>query len=247
MADVGRLHELSRQIRQTVAWRVETNIEALDQSQWIFDRNMAELRGALIAIGDPKLTTHLWTVENRPKLKQYQLDVVRRLQNALTSCSAVIKHAEALARDYVRLAPDLLHNFTERRNALVGSQLFGFFEFLRGHALHVAHHLTSAELRMKEGGPKSRILLRTEGLKGELRRPRGRRKRRRPTSSERAAVFLDNAEETLDLLPLVEQLESAINELLSEFRSAQFAIYQRHLPELEALRLTMGGELGNGE
>lgn len=247
MPDVNHLHELSGQIHHTVAWRVGNRIEVLDQSQWMFGRNMAELRGALIAINDQKLLTHLWTVENRPQLRQYQLDVVWRLQNALTSCSAVVKHAETLARDYVQLAPDVLHSFNQRRHPLVESPLFCFFEFLRGHALHVAHHITTAEFRVGNHGATGRILLGVAGLKTQLGGPRSRRRRGKPSPSERAAMFLSTAEDTLDLLPLVDQLEASVNELLTGFRSAQFAIYERHLPELEALQAQMRKELGESE
>lgn len=149
-----KFHSLQRKLLGCAGYKIHRYVRALDQSTYIFERNYAELVGALKTFQRPDAIMVFWAEKNRGKLQAFQIEISRLLHNFLASVKSLVEHTRIL------LVQELYkdNRFKDEIRARIKSQfddsdLSHFVQDLRNYILHKGLPMTAAQLQFTKDAP----------------------------------------------------------------------------------------------
>ncbi len=221
------LQELDRRIKASEGHQAYTRMASLEESHFIFEGNLLNLRHVLNEFEQPPLFLKLWDERYSGRLDLFVSEVTRHFHNYLAGAATLLDHTYALIEDTYQ-GTSFANEYQERVNQqFVRSSLSHFIEDLRDYMRHEGLPFALAELsfsRSRSGAEaKSAIQLDVSRLRDWQK------------WSDKGREYLDALGDELKLDVIVDDYASILVDCYTFFRNRQSEFHRKSLEELEEL------------
>ncbi|MFV5169743.1 hypothetical protein [Bacillus cereus] len=226
MSSLGlEIRKLDEQLRATEGWRIRSKLEVFSFSIYTFEKNNKELVNLLSQYEtDSNLALKISSFGNRETFKSFLTEIVRLLHNYLASAMTLVDHTRKLFRDEYEIK-EFEKEYNKKIDELFAqSPIAQFIQDLRNYSMHRMLPMAGASVAFSaETGMTHSIYLSKDKLidwKGWK------------TNSR---VYLDMQEDSIKLLPLVNEYTKNVTEFQTWFQEKQNEIHSEAMKELEEL------------
>lgn len=131
-------------LQKTEGWRIHEEIQRLGRSFYIFRANYEELTKTLFL--DYAQFLILFDVRNDKQMKEFLIEVTRRLHNFVAGAKTLVDHTRNVATELYETTPFWTVYQSELNNRFTSSPVIQFVHCLRNYTLHKDLPLASASL-----------------------------------------------------------------------------------------------------
>jgi hypothetical protein len=222
--DFKELENLKKQLESTEGWKIEMGNKNLRISYYIFISNYTQLKANLELFDRKEVSSKIWAIKNRDKLKQFQIEVIRLFHNYLASVKSLVDHTRIMVKE-VHGNKEFSKEYKLRiKDIFQESPISCFVQDMRNYILHKGIPIMLARTTFREVKGANSILLDLACLKLWDR------------WSAKSKEYLNSARGNIDLYEIIIAYGSLVINFYDWFQRRQIEVYTEELARSQKIK-----------